>query len=117
MLRSILAIVFPLRSNFLKISEIHKYEVAKLIFYHHHQHLFPLLSNLFTKTSQVSQKSTRLSKPTNNPTLHIPVYKKQSDFRKALRTNKVLKFATKFQQALKSNNLLKALMYDIKIIY
>ena len=41
---------------------------------------------------------------------------KQSDFKKASGI-KVLKYGTKFQQALKPNNLLKALKYQIKIIY
>ena len=43
--------------------------------HHHHQRLQPLKSNLFTKTDQVSQKSTRLSSTANNPTLYIFLYK------------------------------------------
>ena len=44
----------------LKIPELYKHEVAKLVYHHHHQRLPPPLRNLFTKTNQVSQKSTRL---------------------------------------------------------
>ena len=52
--------VTPFYSNLkiLKIPKLYKYEVAKLVFPLHHQRLPPLLPNLFTKTNQVSQKST-----------------------------------------------------------
>ena len=43
-----------------KNPELYKHEVAKLVFHHHHQCLPHLLSNIFTKTNQVSQKYTRL---------------------------------------------------------
>ena len=43
-------------------------------------------------------------------------FTKQLDFKKASGT-KALKYGTKFQQALKSNDLSKALKYLIKIIY
>ena len=44
------------------------------------------------------------------------LFTKQPDFKKASGT-KVLKYGTKFQQALKPNNLFKALKYHTKIIY
>ena len=66
---------FHFKLKILKIPESYKHEVAKLVFHSHHQRLSPLLSNLFTKTNQVSQKSTRLSSTANNPTLHIPLFK------------------------------------------
>ena len=59
----------------LKILKIPKHEVAKLVFYHYHHRLPPLLSNLYIKTNQVSQKCTRSSSTANNPTLYIPLYK------------------------------------------
>ena len=59
----------------LKIPELYKLEVAELIFHHYHQLLPPLLSNLYIKTYQVSQKCTRSSSIANNPTLNIPLYK------------------------------------------
>ena len=55
------ATLFYSKLKVLKISKLYKLEVAKLVFHHHHQRLPPLLSNLFTKTNQVSQKCTRLS--------------------------------------------------------
>ena len=69
------AIPFYSKLKIQKISELYKHEVAKLEFHHHHQRLPPLLSSLFAKTKQVSQKSTRLSSTANNPTLYIPLYK------------------------------------------
>ena len=44
------------------------------------------------------------------------LFTKQPDFKKASGT-KVLKYGAKFLQALKANNLLKALKYHTKIIY
>ena len=44
-----------------KIPELYKHEVAKLAFHHYHRRLPPLLSNLYIKTIQVSQKCTRSS--------------------------------------------------------
>ena len=65
---------FYFKLKVLRIPELYKLEVAKLVFHHHHQRLPPLLSNLFTKTNQVSQKSTHLSSTANNPTLYIPLH-------------------------------------------
>ena len=53
---------FHYKLKILKIPELYKDEVGKLVFHYHHQRLTPLLSNLFTKTNQVSQKSTRSSR-------------------------------------------------------
>ena len=52
---------FYSKLKILKISGLYKHEVAKLVFYHHHQRLPPLLLNFFTKTNQVPQMSTWLS--------------------------------------------------------
>ena len=49
---------FYSKLKILKILELYKHVVAKLVFHHYHQRLPRLLSNLFTKTNQVSQKST-----------------------------------------------------------
>ena len=66
---------FYSKLKILKIPELYKHEVTKLIFHHYHQRLPPLLSNLYIKTNQVSQKCTRSSSTANNPTLYIPLYK------------------------------------------
>ena len=68
-------------------------------------------------TYDVSLKCTRSSNTANKPTVpYTFLFTKQPDFKKASGT-KVLKYGTKFQQALKPNNLLKALKYHTKIIY
>ena len=59
----------------LKIPELYNFEVAKLVFHHHHQRLPPLFLNLFTKTNQGSKKSIRLRSTANNSTLYISLYK------------------------------------------
>ena len=56
-----------------KILELCMHKVAKLVFHHYHQRLPLLLSKLYIKTNQVSQKCTRSSSTAN--TLHIPFYK------------------------------------------
>ena len=66
---------FYSKLKLLKIPELNKHEVAKLVFHHYHQRLPPLLSNLYIETNQVSQKCTRSSSTANNPTLYIPLYK------------------------------------------
>ena len=66
---------FYSKLKILKIPESYKHEVAKLVFHHYHQRLPPLLSNLYIKTNQVSQKCTRSSSTANDPTLYIPLYK------------------------------------------
>ena len=65
---------FYSKLKILKIPELYKYEVAKLVFHYYHQRLLPLLSNLI-KTYQVSQKCSQSSSTTNHPTSHIPLYK------------------------------------------
>ena len=60
---------FCSKLKILKIPELYKHEVAKLVFHHYHQRLPPLLSNLCIKTNQVSLKCTRSSSTANNPTL------------------------------------------------
>ena len=67
---------FYSKQSIQKIPELYKHVVAKLVFHHHHQCLQPLLSNFFSKTNQVSRKSTSLSSIVNNPTLNIRLYKK-----------------------------------------
>ena len=67
---------FYSKRNIQKIPELYKHVVAKLVFHHHHQCLQPLLSNFFSKSSQVFRKSSRLSSTVNNPTLNIRLYKK-----------------------------------------
>ena len=47
---------FYSKPKILKIHEFYKHEVAKLVFHRFHQRLSPLLSNLYIKTNQVSQK-------------------------------------------------------------
>ena len=47
---------FYSKLKILKIPELYKHEVAKLVFHHYHQRLPPLLSNLYIKTNQVSLK-------------------------------------------------------------
>ena len=69
------ATTFYSKLKILKIPELYKHKVAKLVFYHYHQRLPPLLSNLYVKTNQVSQRCTRSSSTVNNPTLYIPLYK------------------------------------------
>ena len=56
-----------------KLSDIFKHEVAKTVFRHLRNNLPPLISHLFTKTSEISSRNTRLS---NDPstTLYIPRY-------------------------------------------
>ena len=66
---------FYSKLKILKIPELYKHEVAKLVFHHYHQRLPPLLSNLYIKTNHVSQKCTRSSSTANKPTLYIPLYK------------------------------------------
>ena len=66
---------FYSKLKILKIPELNKPEVAKLVFHYYHQRLPPLLSNLYIKTNQVSQKCTRSSSTANNPTFYIPLYK------------------------------------------
>ena len=89
------------------------HKVAKQVFHHYHQRL-PLYCQNFTLKLTKFLKSVHV-----HQALPIPytfLFTKQSDFKKALGT-KVLKYGTKFQQALKPNNLLKALKYHTKIIY
>ena len=106
---------FYSKLKILKIPELYKHKVAKLVFHHYHQRLPPLLSNLYIKTNEVSQKCTR-SSSTANILPYTFLFTKQLDFKKASGT-KVLKYGTKFQQALKPNNLLIALKYHTKIVY
>ena len=42
---------FYSKLKILKIPELYKHEVAKLVFHHYHQRLPPLLSNLYIKTN------------------------------------------------------------------
>ena len=69
------ATLFYSKLKILKIPELYKHEGAKLVFYHYHHRLPPLLSNLYIKANQVSQKCTRSSSTAINPTLYIPLYK------------------------------------------
>ena len=66
---------FYSKLKILKIPELCEHEVAKLVFYHYHQRLPPLLSNLYIKTNLVFQKCTRSSSTANNPILYISLYK------------------------------------------
>ena len=70
---------------------------------------FTLKLTTFLKSVHVHQ-----ALPTNLP--YTFLFTKQPDFKKASGT-KVLKYGTKFQQALKPSNLLKALKYHTKFIY
>lgn len=58
----------------LKISELFKLEVAKLISLHYSKNLPPLLSNLFVPTNQISSRSTRASSH-ENLSLYMPRFK------------------------------------------
>ena len=87
----------------LKIPELYKHEVAKMVFHHYHQRLPPLLSTSTLKlTKFLKNVHVHQALPTILP--YTFLFTKQPDFKKASGT-KVLKYGTKFQQALKPNNL------------
>ena len=106
---------FYSKLKILKIPELYKHEVAKLIFtiiinvFHLYCQTFTLKLTKYLKSVHVHQ-----ALPTILPCTFL--FTKQPDFKKVSGT-KVLKYGTKFQQALKPNNLLKALKYHTKIIY
>ena len=108
----------PFYSNLkiLKIPKLYKHEVAKLVYFtviiivsHLYCQTFSLKLTNFLKSLHVYQALTIILPRTF-------LFTKQSDFKKASGT-KVLKYGTKFQQALKPNNLSKALKYHIKIMH
>ena len=108
------ATTFYSKLKILKIPELYKHKVAKLVFHHYHQRLPPSLSNLYVKiTKFLKDVHDRQALPMILPCIFL--FTKQSDFKKASGT-KVLKYGTKFQQALKPNNFLKASKCHIKII-
>ena len=106
---------FYSKLTILKIPELYKHEVAKLVFHHYHQRFPSLLSNLFTKLTKFL-KSLHIYQALPIILPNTFLFPKHSDFKKAS-GYKVLKYGTKFQQALKPNNLSKALKYRIQIIY
>ena len=57
----------------LKLAELYKLEVAKLVYDCIHHNVPYFLSNMFIKTPQVSARATRSSINTNN--LYIPRYR------------------------------------------
>ena len=67
-------ITILLSTKILKIPELIKHEMAKIVQNHFCNKLFPLLSKLFLKTSELSNGTTRSSNSINN-TLYIPRYR------------------------------------------
>ena len=96
----------------LKNSELYKHEVAKLVFHHRYQRLPLLLSNLFTKTNQVSQTSARFSSIANNPTLCILLYK-TIKFQKSIRYQGV-KIWNEIPTNIKTNQSFKSFKVSYK---
>ena len=91
---------FYYKLKILKIPDFYRHEVAKLVFYHHHQRLPSLPSKFFTKTNQNFQKPARLELPIILPYMIIFLFTKQSNFKKASAISiKVLKVRTRFQPA------------------
>ena len=97
----------------LKIPELCKHEVAKLLFHHYHQRLPPLLSNLYIKTNQISQKCTRSSSTDNNPTIYIPLYK-TTRLQKSIR-NQGVKIWNKIATSNKTKQFFKSFKVSYKI--
>ena len=110
------ATLFYSKLKILKIPELYKHEVAKLVFHHYHQRLPPLYRQTFTLKLTEFLKSVHVHQALPTILPYTFLFTKQPDFNKASNT-KVLKYGTKFQEALKPNNLLKALKYHTKIIY
>ena len=95
----------------LKIPELYKHEYFTIIINVPHLHCQIVTVKLTKFLKNVhDHQALQIILP------HTFHFTKQSDFKKASGTM-VLKYGTKFQQALKPNILLKALKYHIKIIY
>ena len=58
--------------NILKLQDLYKHEVAKIVFRFSRDNLLPTLQHLFSKTSEISFRNTRSS--TNVYNLYIPRY-------------------------------------------
>jgi len=65
---------FYYKLKILKLPDLYKLETAKVDYRHFQKNLPPLISNLFTKTNEVSTRSTRSSNPYNKTTLYIRRY-------------------------------------------
>ena len=59
----------------LKMTDLFKLEIAKIVYSHFQKKLPPLLSDLFFKINDISTKTTRSSYPTKSFLLYIPKFR------------------------------------------
>ena len=89
----------------LKLVELYKLEVAKLVYDCIHNNIPYSLSNMFIKTSQISARTTRSSINTNN--LYIPRYR-TNKLQRSIRCQRV-KICNSIPQI--SRNCLKGILF------